>query len=173
MSDQELYLSAFPTTFGWCGIIGRDRCLRRVLIGGRDRDEILLKASDTTTSSEDWFAECRESIQRYAAGEFVDFSGFEIDLTPFTPFQTQVLKRVRQVAYGRTASYGQIATRCGRPGAARAVGGAMSRNPIPLIIPCHRVIGSSGRLTGFSAPRGLDLKQQLLDLEQRTLFSGH
>ncbi len=171
MSDQSLQVSAFPTAIGWCGIIGRDRALHRVLIGGRNRDEILKRAREMTTARTDWFAHCREAIEQYAEGEFVDFAEFDVDLTSFTAFQTQVLKRVRQVAYGRTASYGQIASRCGRPGAARAVGGAMARNPVPLIIPCHRVIGAKGRLTGFSAPRGLDLKQQLLDLEQRTLFT--
>jgi len=171
MNDSTMHVSAFSTSFGWCGIIGGNRVLQRVLIGGRDQEEILERAEVWTTARADWFAECRRAIERYAEGEFVDFSEFEVDLSSFTLFQTQVLNRVRKVDYGCTASYGQIAARCGRTGAARAVGGTMSRNPVPLIIPCHRVVGAKGRLTGFSAPRGVQLKQQLLDLEQRTLFS--
>ncbi|GIS60136.1 MAG: hypothetical protein CM1200mP2_23610 [Planctomycetaceae bacterium] len=75
------------------------------------------------------------------------------------------MKHVRQVGYGQTTSYGEVARKIGRPGAARAVGTAMANNTVPILIPCHRVIAASGRLGGFSAPRGTRLKQRLLDLE--------
>jgi len=86
-----------------------------------------------------------------------------------SPFQRQVWAGLRQIPYGTTESYGQLAARLGRRGAARAVGHANARNPIAVIVPCHRVIGSSARLTGYGG--GLEAKQHLLALEARGLRS--
>jgi methylated-DNA-[protein]-cysteine S-methyltransferase len=80
-----------------------------------------------------------------------------------TPFQRSVWRALRRVPYNRTISYGELARRVGRPGAARAVGAATGRNPLPIVIPCHRVIGADGKLTGFGG--GLPAKRTLLDLE--------
>jgi methylated-DNA-[protein]-cysteine S-methyltransferase len=80
-----------------------------------------------------------------------------------TEFQVSVLKALREIPYGETTSYGEIAKRIGRPKAVRAVGAANGRNPIPIVVPCHRVIGSTGDLTGFGG--GLDTKEALLRLE--------
>lgn len=82
-----------------------------------------------------------------------------------TPFQKKVLTALQQIPYGETASYGEVAGRIGNPFARRAVGQANARNPIPIVIPCHRVVGSNGTLTGFGG--GIEVKQALLDLEQR------
>jgi methylated-DNA-[protein]-cysteine S-methyltransferase len=82
-----------------------------------------------------------------------------------SPFQRQVWDRLRTIPYGTTVSYGHLAVELGRAGAARAVGHANARNPIPIIVPCHRVIGSTGQLTGYGG--GLDAKRMLLDLEGR------
>ena len=97
------------------------------------------------------------------------FSGvraeFDIPLAPKgTPFQMLVWQELRRIPYGQTRTYGEIATAIGKPGAARAVGMACNRNPIWLLIPCHRVVGKNGSLTGYAG--GLDMKQQLLKLEQ-------
>jgi len=81
-----------------------------------------------------------------------------------TPFQLAVWEALRTIPYGETRGYGDIAAQIGKPGAARAVGGANNRNPIAIIVPCHRVIGADGSLVGFAC--GLATKQQLLDLEQ-------
>ena len=83
-----------------------------------------------------------------------------------TPFQRMVWSALTTIPYGETVSYGELARRLGRPAATRAVGAANGRNPIPIVIPCHRVIGSDGSLTGFGG--GLAIKRRLLDLE-----SGH
>ena len=88
-----------------------------------------------------------------------------------TPFQKEVLTALQQVPYGDTVSYGELAKKIGKPRASRAVGQANARNPIPIVIPCHRVIGSTGRLTGFGG--GLAVKQALLALEQREKKSGN
>ncbi|MCR4395710.1 MAG: methylated-DNA--[protein]-cysteine S-methyltransferase [Candidatus Saccharicenans sp.] len=87
-----------------------------------------------------------------------------------TPFQKKVWARLRQIPFGQTRSYGQVARACGRPGAARAVGGANNRNPVVIFIPCHRVIGSDGRLTGFGG--GLWRKKWLLEHERKVLAAG-
>lgn len=89
---------------------------------------------------------------------------FELDLAPRgTEFQLAVWNALRTIRYGQTRSYSQVAQQIGRPAAVRAVGAANGANPLPIVIPCHRVIGSSGSLTGFGG--GIDMKRRLLDLE--------
>jgi len=107
------------------------------------------------------FAVTRQQLAEYFAGERKDFD-LPLQLSG-TEFQVQVLEELQRIPYGETTSYGDIATRIGRPKAVRAVGAANGRNPLPIVIPCHRVIGSSGDLTGFGG--GLDLKEALLRLE--------
>jgi len=111
------------------------------------------------------FIECKRQLQEYFAGELREF---DIPLAPRgTEFQLQVWEALRSIPYGETISYGELARRIGRPTASRAVGAANGRNPIPVIIPCHRVIGSSGSLVGFGG--GLPTKQHLLALEQESI----
>lgn len=105
-------------------------------------------------------AACRQ-LREYFAGERREFD-LPLNLTG-TDFQVSVLRALRDIPYGETVSYGDIARRVGRPKAVRAVGAANGRNPIPIVIPCHRVIGSTGDLTGFGG--GLDTKEALLRLE--------
>lgn len=93
---------------------------------------------------------------------------FDLRLAPrASPFQAQVLAALRHIPYGETRSYGEVARAIGKPRAARAVGAANAKNPLPIVIPCHRVIGGDGRLTGFGG--GLAAKRHLLDLERREL----
>ena len=100
-------------------------------------------------------------LEEYFAGRRREFT-LPLKLTG-TDFQVRVLEELTRIPYGQTVSYGTVAERIGRPGAMRAVGAANGRNPIPIVIPCHRVIGSSGKLTGFGG--GLDTKAALLRLE--------
>ena len=107
------------------------------------------------------FTEAMQQLTGYFAGKR---HSFDLKLCPGgTQFQLSVLRELQQIPYGATASYGEIAERIGRPKAARAVGAANGRNPIPIIIPCHRVIGSNGTMTGFGG--GIPLKKALLRLE--------
>jgi len=101
-------------------------------------------------------------LKNYFAGKVTSFS-LEVDLRKVTAFQRQVLRQTMRVPYGRTSSYGDIASRIGRPAAYRAVGNAVGANPIPIVIPCHRVIASDGGIGGFSS--GLSNKKKLLALE--------
>lgn len=107
------------------------------------------------------FVETRRQLDEYFAGQRKEFD-LALRLSG-TDFQVQVLRELQRIPYGETTSYGAIAKRIGRPRAMRAVGAANGRNPIPIVIPCHRVIGSSGDLTGFGG--GLDTKAALLRLE--------
>jgi methylated-DNA-[protein]-cysteine S-methyltransferase len=107
--------------------------------------------------------EVLSQLEAYFAGELKAFS-LDICLN-VTPFQKKVLTALRRVPYGETISYGELANKMGNPKASRAVGQANARNPIPIVIPCHRVIGSNGKLTGFGG--GIKVKQTLLDLEKR------
>lgn len=107
------------------------------------------------------FCQVVRQLQDYFAGDLREFS---LELAPAgTPFQQDVWRAVQEIPYGETASYGTLAQRLGKPQAARAVGAANGRNPLPIVIPCHRVIGSTGKLTGYGG--GLSTKRALLDFE--------
>lgn len=107
------------------------------------------------------FADAIAALAGYFAGELTEF---DLPLAPYgSPFQLRVWQALRDIPYGRTASYGQIATALGNPKACRAVGLANGRNPISIVVPCHRVIGAAGGLVGYGG--GLDRKRRLLALE--------
>ncbi|WP_129126659.1 methylated-DNA--[protein]-cysteine S-methyltransferase [Geomonas oryzae] len=110
-------------------------------------------------------------LERYFRGERVDF-GLPLDLTGFTPFQQEVYRVVAAIPYATVQSYGEVAGACGTPKGARAIGGAMARNRLPIIIPCHRVVGASGVMTGFTAPGGIDSKRDLLMMEGVNVAAG-
>lgn len=104
-------------------------------------------------------------IQRYAAGETVDFSDVQVDVGPVEPIRRAIYASLRKLGHGETLTYGELADRAGFPGLAQAVGQAMGKNPVPLIIPCHRVLAAGGKLGGFSAPGGAATKERMLKLE--------
>jgi methylated-DNA-[protein]-cysteine S-methyltransferase len=109
-----------------------------------------------------------ERLFRYFTGELIDFD-YPMDKMRFTPFQQLVYQAVHAIGYGSVKSYGEIAREIQGPRAARGVGAAMAHNPLPIIIPCHRVIGSSGAMTGYSAPGGVSRKEMLLRMEATVL----
>lgn len=114
------------------------------------------------TPNDGVFADAVDQLNAYFAGELTDFD-IELDMRG-TEFQQRVWKALLTIPYGETRSYGEIAEQVGAPGSARAVGLANGRNPIAIIVPCHRVIGASGSLTGYGG--GLDRKKTLLELEK-------
>ena len=105
-----------------------------------------------------------KQLAEYFSGRRVRFTA-QLDLSSLNPFAKKVLRALARVPYGRTITYGQLAKRVGSGDAARAVGNVMAQNPVPIIVPCHRVVASGGSLGGFSAPGGLALKRRLLSLE--------
>lgn len=108
----------------------------------------------------------QRQVQAYFRGETFAFD-VELNVDDLTRFQRQVVAKCRAIPPGRTLSYGELARQAGKPGAARAVGGVMSHNRLPIVVPCHRVVRSDGSLGGFSSPGGLKDKERLLALERR------
>ena len=107
----------------------------------------------------------RQELRQYFAGELQTFT-VPIDFSRWQGFTAQVYTLLRAVPYGETITYGELARRAGQPGAARAVGGMMARNPLPIILPCHRVIATNGALTGYSGGAGIATKIYLLQHEK-------
>jgi methylated-DNA-[protein]-cysteine S-methyltransferase len=98
-------------------------------------------------------------------GASIDLRSVRLDERGIDPFRRAVYAATRMIPAGSTVTYGEIAQRIGRPDAARDVGSALARNPFPIVVPCHRVLGAGGKLTGFSAPGGLATKRRMLELE--------
>lgn len=114
------------------------------------------------------FASVESQLAEYFDGER---TAFDLELVvDGTPFQNQVWRAVEKIGYGETAGYGEVAERIGRPAAARAVGAANGANPLSIVIPCHRLVGSNGDLTGYSG--GLEAKARLLELETFAIYKG-
>jgi len=121
--------------------------------------------ADWTESSRGPVSDALRQLREYFAGKRTEF---DLPLSPKgTEFQRGVWRRLQEIPYGETISYGELAKRVGNPKASRAVGAANGQNPIPIVIPCHRVIGANGKLTGFGG--GLPTKEKLLALEARQL----
>ncbi|WP_405867715.1 methylated-DNA--[protein]-cysteine S-methyltransferase [Streptomyces sp. NBC_00005] len=114
------------------------------------------------TRDDTLFDEAEDQLQAYFASELKEFT-LELHLNG-TPFQRTVWEQLQRIPYGETRSYGELADALGNPSASRAVGLANGRNPIGIIVPCHRVVGANGSLTGYGG--GLERKQRLLDLER-------
>jgi methylated-DNA-[protein]-cysteine S-methyltransferase len=111
-------------------------------------------------------ASARKQITEYLAGERREFD-LALDLDGLTAYQTRALLATKEIPYGETKTYNMIASALGNPQAARAVGRAEATNPLPLVIPCHRVIGKDGSLRGYAGPKGIGTKAWLLELEQK------
>ncbi len=166
-------LAIFPTDVGWFGLVGAERTVTRLCIGHISADRVrkavrqqYAERSQTDEIEEsDWFPELRVRLQQYAQGTNVDFRGYSVAFGRRTPFQKCVLAAARTVPYGRTITYGRLAAQAGFPRAARAVGSVMASNPVAIIVPCHRVVAAGGKLGGYSAPQGVELKQRLLTIE--------
>ncbi len=162
------FLGIFPTEIGWMGLAGRERIVERLVIGHFSAEAVwghLTTEAGGDFTECDWFPELRSRLEAFAEGQCTDFSDVAVDLSHLTAFQHRVVVELRKVPFGQTLSYAELAARAGSPKAARAVGSVMAQNRVPLIIPCHRVVGSGGSLGGFSAPRGIAFKKQLLALE--------
>ena len=167
----------FPTAFGVCGIAWSEGGITRLQLPERTpaATERRLRARPADSEAGVPTAAVRRAIaalERYFAGERVDFSGVELDLEGVGSFHRKIYAAARDLGWGQTASYGELARLVGSPGAARAVGQAMGRNPVPIIVPCHRVLAAGRKIGGFSAPGGTQTKQRLLVLEGVQLDVG-
>ena len=157
-----LYYDYTPSPHGRMLLVADEKALTRVSFAGQKY---------APRVAQDWtrdgghapIAKAKRELAEYFAGRRKRFS---VKLAPRgTPFQRKVWKAIAGVAFGRTIAYAELARRAGRPGSARAAGAATGRNPIGIIVPCHRIVGSDGALTGYAG--GLSKKRALLALEAR------
>ena len=153
------------TPLGIFRISADDRGLAEIILPG-SRAGISAKMSPADSRSNVFLNLAAQQIREYCAGERTEFD-IPLSITG-TRFQQQVWDIIRSIPYAGTMSYGEIARQLGDTAKARAVGGAAHANPLPLVIPCHRVIGADGSLTGFGG--GINLKKRLLNLEKK--YSG-
>jgi methylated-DNA-[protein]-cysteine S-methyltransferase len=171
-TGTEIRHHVFDTSLGFCGVAWSTHGLVAVQLPERspeltERRLVAKSGSTGPAAPPPAIAAVADNIDRYLAGERVDFSAVAVDLAAMAPFRQKLYGALRQVGFGATVTYGELATRLGLPDweGARDVGAAMGRNPMPIVIPCHRVLAAGGRLGGFSAPGGTATKAKLLALE--------
>lgn len=173
----------FDTAIGRCGVAWGERGIVAVQLPERHenatRTRLLERWPDANEMSPP--ADVQRALDAITAllrGEASDLSAVTLDMTHVPPFHRHVYEVARGIPAGATLSYGDIALRLGAPGAARAVGQALGRNPFPIVVPCHRVLAAGGKPGGFSADGGIATKLRLLAIEggranrQPTLFDG-
>jgi methylated-DNA-[protein]-cysteine S-methyltransferase len=165
---MELYFAVFATAAGWCGVAGSPAGLRLTMLPRperRDAELQILRAAGGAVPAPERFTDFIRRFKAYFDGQVADFPD-ALDLSGATVFQQDVWREARLIPRGETRSYAWLAGRIGRAGAARAVGQALGRNPLPVVVPCHRVLSADGGLGGFR--EGLDMKRYLLGLEAAT-----
>jgi methylated-DNA-[protein]-cysteine S-methyltransferase len=166
MTNQPEH-TIFATTMGWVGILGSSQGIQRTTLpqpSAQDACRLLGGPANCAEPSPKLFTSLIDRFQAYFDGAKVDFPD-KLDLSGATPFQRQVWQITRLIPHGDTRSYKWVAEQIGKPGTSRTVGQALGKNPLPIIVPCHRVIASDGGLGGFSD--GLDMKRRLLNLEAK------
>ena len=165
---------AFDTALGICAVRWTDAGVASVRLpssrtAGLPRSADVGELPDSVRTAID-------GITALLGGTSVDLRFVGLDERGIDPFRREVYAATRSIPPGATATYGEIARSIGRPDAARDVGAALASNPFPIVVPCHRVVGANGKLTGFSGPGGLGTKRRMLELEgapgygQQTLF---
>jgi len=154
--------------FGVVTVVGSGLGIRFVLFSNDAHPKPLEKLHISDTEIHESVNDAITQLEEYFAGSRLDFE-LPLDLQG-TEFQIAAWNALAEIPYGRTASYGQQAASIGRPKAVRAIGGANGRNPVAIVLPCHRIVGADGSLTGFGG--GIEVKKWLLDHEQSTLRSA-
>jgi methylated-DNA-[protein]-cysteine S-methyltransferase len=174
---SEMDRSAVPyamveTAIGWIGIAWSDRGLTRVQLPAHDRQaterRLLSTIKGRATESADMsasIAQAADLIRRYGDGEAVDFSGVPVDLDGVDGFRRAIYDAARQLGFGETTTYGGLAEEAGHKGRAQETGKALGQNPVPIVVPCHRILATGNRIGGFSAPGGSVAKERLLTME--------
>ena len=164
-------LSVFSSSWGWLGLAVSEKGLAGVILP-QPTEQTAWERLDAehpggTRADRETWPEVRAQLLQYLEGKRPDFSDIPLDLPDRPPFWRKVWEACARIPYGETRSYAQLAAEVGSPRAFRAVGGAMAANPIPIIVPCHRVVGSNGSLVGFGG--GLPQKKRMLQMEAAAL----
>ena len=168
---RVMHHDVFETAAGFCGIAWSAEGITHFQLPTPHQEEtqrlLLRRVPDSVSASPAAeIATAIAAVQRYFEGHATDFSGFTLDLQGQNPFYREIYTAARRVSWGQTTTYGALAKEAGSgPDAAREVGQAMAKNPVALLIPCHRVLAAGGKLGGFSAPGGTSAKIRMLELE--------
>lgn len=173
---KQLAYCLFETPLGWCGIVwseGKNSSASHTISSlqlpeatpGITESRIARSGARKSSELPREIAELIERVRKHLRGEAQDFRDVPVDLDGADPFARRVYEAAREIPPGETRTYGELARALHQPGAARAVGQVLGRNPIPLIIPCHRVLAASGKPGGFSAYGGKSTKVRLLEIE--------
>ena len=165
-----MWYSIFDTDFGPFGVVAHaERLLATYLPRSRaGMKQMIRRGWPEAEERATGMSAFRRDVRAYFAGERVEFE-VELELSGQPRFRRRVLHACTRIPYGETMSYAELAREAGSPQAARAVGNAMASNPLPLVIPCHRVLRADGSPGGFSAVGGVPLKRRMLDLEQAAM----
>lgn len=176
--ENNFKYSIFSTAWGWAGVIFNQGGLCFFILPEERKEDIILELKKISKENNfDVFEynnlkvenkdilDLISRVQDYFVGKKVNFSHYQLNLKFYSAFQKKILYTVSRIPYGITKSYKEIAEEAGFPRAFRAVGNVMKGNPLPLIIPCHRVIRSDGGLGGFSGKQGIALKKKMVDWE--------
>jgi len=173
MRETIVTVEEFESPLGWIAIARRDGKVSRILFGFRFKESL---AGALACAFPHGVVYADESdgllgaqLLAFAHGKPQDFSHVELDTEHMPRFSRRVVAACREIPWGQTATYKDLARRSGAPSAARAVGNVMANNRFPLVVPCHRVLAADGKIGGFSAPDGLQKKRRLLELEQQAL----
>jgi methylated-DNA-[protein]-cysteine S-methyltransferase len=162
--------AVLETVIGFMGIAWSEKGLIRLCLPERNHEAVerrLMRHPGVSASTVQppWVVGLIASIKAYAAGEDVDFSGVPVDLDGIDDFRLAIYDAARKLGYGETITYGELAKRAGQPGLPRETGAALGANPVPLVIPCHRILAAGGKIGGFSAPGGSVTKEKMLAME--------
>jgi methylated-DNA-[protein]-cysteine S-methyltransferase len=166
--ESRFRYSAFKTAQGWVAVLGSEKGIFAATLPHSSKEAALDELGsgmNDATPDDNFFSDIASRLKDYFAGKRVSFDD-ELDTSDATPFLAGVWQAAREITYGQTRSYGWLAAKAGKPAAARAVGQAMARNRLPVIVPCHRVIAGDGSLGGFAG--GLELKKRLLGMEAKS-----
>lgn len=173
MFDAQFEYVIFETQWGFFGLLGSEKGLLRSCLPVASRSAAktdLLVGISSAEYNPTCCMELQGAIIAYFKGQRVDFfRNVKICQDGKSQFGQDIMGACRKIGYGKTLSYGELAKAAGREKAVRAVGGALGRNRLPLIIPCHRVICANGKIGGFSAEGGVELKKRMLKLEQAAM----
>jgi methylated-DNA-[protein]-cysteine S-methyltransferase len=165
----------FVTAIGRCAVAWTARGIVTVWLPAMSDDALLRQVQRRHPEAEHTeppppVRSAVDGMTRLLGGDDVDLSDVELDLSGVPEFHRAVYAAARALPRGATATYGEVARRVGQPGAAQAVGQALGANPVPIVVPCHRIVAAGGRHGGFSAPGGVDTKLRMLAIEGATLF---
>ncbi|HYJ29664.1 MAG TPA: methylated-DNA--[protein]-cysteine S-methyltransferase [Allosphingosinicella sp.] len=170
-TNNRVHFVHFETAIGRCALLWRGGLVIGAALPEADEASLRSSLAARFPGAEEaeppgFVAEAAALIVRLLAGEKVDFASIPVDLGSASDLERKVYEAARRIPCGEVRTYGEIANEIGAPGAAQAVGAALGRNPVPILVPCHRILASGGRSGGFSAPGGVATKFRMLEIER-------